>query len=127
MGRPWCSCRLPESARGGVSVCTVSDCLRGAGKSSELAPANTGRQQQCLIAASTKCRDFGSDFSERPLWDGLLGYCAEATRGASPLRFWLPAAALKPHDQQVGARYGGSAGCGTAERLNMVRIAKEND
>jgi hypothetical protein len=31
------------------------------------------------------------------------------------------------HDQQVGARYGGSAGCGTAERLNMVRIAKEND
>ena len=54
IGRPRCSCRLPESARGGVSVCTVSDCLRGAGKSSALAPANTGRQQQCLIAASTK-------------------------------------------------------------------------
>jgi hypothetical protein len=126
-GRRWCSCRLPKSARGPVSVCTVSDCLRGTGKSSALAPANTGRQQQCLIAASTKCPDLGSDFVGRPLWAGRLGYCTEAARGASPHRFLLPATALKPHDQQVGARMAARAAVGPAERLNIVCIATEND
>jgi hypothetical protein len=96
-GRPRCSCRLPESARGGVSVCTVSDCLRGAGKSSALAPANTGRQQQWLIAASTK---------------GLLIMQADTQHGAatshvshSSFRPDIGAAGrAESHGQQVGAR-----------------------
>ena len=48
------SCRSSRTGAWLVSVCTFSDCLRGAPMSPGPAPVNTGSQQQSRIAASGK-------------------------------------------------------------------------